>query len=141
MARDDVEHLTSMFWPDVRLKLFVEIRPADSLPEECILGYTALVKGLFYSDASLDAVEGELGVNSLAAETRAAWPLSARDVDDAICQVQMRGFAGSVYGKSLRDWEEMLFSLARANLPEGERRYLDPLEAFAQEKPWWQVEA
>ena len=141
MARDDVEHLTSMFWPDVRLKLFVEIRPADSLPEECILGYTALVKGLFYSDASLDAVEGELGVDSLAAETRAAWPLSARDVDDAICQVQMRGFAGSVYGKSLRDWEEMLFSLARANLPEGERRYLDPLEAFAQEKPWWQVEA
>ncbi len=31
MGEVDVEHVLSMFWPDVRLKRFVEIRPADSL--------------------------------------------------------------------------------------------------------------
>lgn len=70
MRHDDVEHIISMFWPDVRLKRFVEIRPADSLPEECVLGYTALIKGLFYSDASLDAVEEALGVGQEAAASR-----------------------------------------------------------------------
>ena len=47
MTKADIEHLISMFWPDVRLKRFVEIRPADSLPQEYLTGYAALIKGLF----------------------------------------------------------------------------------------------
>ncbi|MBP3892866.1 MAG: hypothetical protein J6D34_02370 [Atopobiaceae bacterium] len=140
MSRDDVEHVTSMFWPDVRLKLFVEIRPADSLPEKCILGYTALIKGLFYSDESLGAIEEALGVSPEAASTRSAWPLSKGCVDEGIAQIQTHGLGGLVYGKELRDWEALLFSLARTALPVEERHYLDALEAFAQEKPWWWVE-
>jgi 2-iminoacetate synthase len=35
---------------------------------------------------------------------------------------------------------EELFSLARTALPAGEQQYLDALEDFAQEKPWWWVE-
>ena len=140
MSRSDVEHVTSMFWPDVRLKLFVEIRPADSLPEECVLGYTALVKGLFYSDESLDAIERALGVSPDAAAERGAWPLSKGCVDEGIAQIQTHGLGGLVYGKELRDWEALLFSLARTALPAGEQQYLDALEDFAQEKPWWWVE-
>ena len=140
MLRDDIEHITSMFWPDVRLKLFVEIRPADSLPEECILGYTALIKGLFYSDESLGAIEGALCVSPEAADARGAWPLSKEDVDEGIAQIQAHGLDGLVYGKALWDWEAMLFSLARTALPVGEQHYLDALEAFAQDKAWWQVE-
>ena len=48
MDTKDIEHLVSMFWPDARLKRFVEIRPADALPEQGVAGYTALIKGLFY---------------------------------------------------------------------------------------------
>ncbi len=139
MRHDDVEHIISMFWPDVRLKRFVEIRPADSLPEECVLGYTALIKGLFYSDASLDAVEEALGVGQETAASRSAWPLTKADVDDAIAQIQEHGFDGLVYGEPLRTWEERLFSLARAALDEEEQAYLLPLEAFAAKKPWWKV--
>ncbi len=40
MSQDDIEHLLSMFWPDVRLKQFVEIRPADALPLQAMAGYT-----------------------------------------------------------------------------------------------------
>lgn len=139
MSQDDVEHLISMFWPDVRLKRFVEIRPADSLPEECVLGYTALIKGLFYSDASLSAIEDALGVEPEAATTCSAWPLTEADVGEAIAQVQAHGFDGLIYGETLRAWEERLFSLAQTALDRDEQAYLEPLEAFAATKPWWQA--
>ena len=139
MSKADVEHLISMFWPDVRLKHFVEIRPADSLPLEPMLGYTALVKGLFYSEESLRAIEDALGVDSDAAAMRGAWPLAKEDVDAGIAEVQAHGHAGVVYGRTLAAWEEFLFSLARAALDENEAAYLAPLEDFAATKPWWQV--
>lgn len=135
----DVEHLISMFWPDVRLKRFVEIRPADSLPMPQMLGYAALIKGIFYSEESLRAIEEKLDVNATAALSRGAWPLGARDVDDAIRQIQRYGFAGKVYGLSLESWEKLLFSLARNALSREEVSYLQPLEEFASRKVWWPV--
>ena len=139
MSEADVEHLISMFWPDVRLKHFVEIRPADSLPLPQVLGYTALIKGLFYSEASLAAIEEALGVDVGAAATRGAWPLAKDDVDAAIADIQAHGLDGMVYGRSLAAWEAELFSLAASALDEHESTYLAPLEAFAADKPWWQV--
>lgn len=129
----DVEHLVSMFWPDVRLKKFVEIRPADSLPEELVLGYTALIKGIFYNNDALLAIEEELGVDAEAALKRGAWPLTAKDVRVSIQQIQAHGLAGMAYGISLSSWESMLFSLATDALPDDERDYLLPLADFAQQ--------
>lgn len=131
MEKDDVEHLMSMFWPDVRLKRFVEIRPADCMPLPQVLGYAALIKGLFYSEASLAAIESTLGVED------DRWPLSSDDVSDAITSIQAHGFEGEVYGRKLADWEDTLFSLARETLPKDEAAYLSPLEEFAHDKPWW----
>lgn len=132
----DVEHLISMFWPDVRLKRFVEIRPADSLPLPQMLGYAALVKGLFYHEESLRAIEEMLGVDAGAAASRGAWPLNVQDVDDAIAQIQRRGFDAKTYGTTLAAWEQMLFSLARHALDVHEATYLDSLEEFASQKSW-----
>ena len=53
MSGREIEHALSMVWPDARLKNFVEIRPADAMPIEYCLSYTALVRALFY--------EGNLG--------------------------------------------------------------------------------
>lgn len=139
MDESDVEHLISMFWPDVRLKRFVEIRPADSLPLLLMLGYVALIKGIFYCERSLAAIERTLGVSETAFVSRGAWPLNACDVDEAISQIQRRGLAGEVYGMSLDAWERLLFSLARDALPEDEADLLVPLEEFAVQKPWWYV--
>ena len=140
MESADVEHLISMFWPDVRLKRFVEIRPADSLPQAQMLGYAALVKGIFYCEESLAAIENVLGVSETAYASRGGWPINARDVDDAIAQVQGRGLFGEVYGMSILAWEHLLFSLARHALGRDEAAYLVPLEEFAVQKPWWDVE-
>ena len=42
-----------MFFPDVRLKKYIEIRPADSMPIKYVLAYATLIKGIFMSDFSL----------------------------------------------------------------------------------------
>lgn len=135
MSRHDIEHLISMFWPDVRLKNFVEIRPADCVPLPQVLGYAALVRGIFYSETSLAAIEEAIGVHD------GHWPLSADDVNAALRNIQTSGFAGEVYGRPLLAWENSLFALAREALDADERHYLDPLAAFAREKPWWSVPA
>lgn len=138
MSEDDVEHLISMFWPDVRLKRFVEIRPADSLPQEYLVGYAALIKGLFYSDASMRALEDALGVTR-DADGNDIWPLSEQAVEDAITAIRTQGYDASFYGenaKTLREWIELLFSLARKALPADEQAYLDGLKHFALNKNW-----
>ncbi|MDO4797772.1 MAG: glutamate-cysteine ligase family protein [Coriobacteriales bacterium] len=133
MQAQSAEHLISLSWPDVRLKQFVEIRPADCLPAECVAGYAALIKGLFYSEASLLAVERSLGVHD------GIWPLSPAAVGGAIGAIQADGLDGSVYGKSLRWWENKLFALAREALPANERPFLETLACFAADKSWWYV--
>jgi glutamate--cysteine ligase len=122
-----------MFWPDVRLKRFVEIRPADCMPPEDVVGYAALIKGLYYSEPSLGAIEDALGVSG------DVWPLTSADVDAAIAAIARDGLSAEVFGQTLRDWEEMLFTLARGALPAEERHYLEPLVAFARDKDWWEV--
>lgn len=47
ITREEIEHLISMVFPDVRLKNFIEIRLADSMPEKEMLSYLVLIKGLF----------------------------------------------------------------------------------------------
>ena len=127
-----------MFWPDVRLKRFVEIRPADSLPQEYLTGYAALIKGLFYSEESMRALEQELGVCQ-DAQGEDIWPLDEQAVEEAIDAIRSRGYEARFYGekaKSLRAWVELLFDLARAALPANERTYLEGIEAFALNKEW-----
>lgn len=138
MDKDDIEHLISMFWPDVRLKRFVEIRPADSLPQEYLEGYAALIKGLFYSEESLARIEHELGVvKNVRGEDE--WPLNEQDIEDAIEAIRTQGYDATFYrkgSKNLLAWEELLFSLAREALSEDERGFLDGLERFALNKRW-----
>ena len=52
-----VDHMLSMFFPNVRLKKYVELRVADSVPVERALGYAALVKGLMYGEGNLDILQ------------------------------------------------------------------------------------
>lgn len=53
VSRSEIEHLLSMFFPDVRLKRYVEIRMVDSLPIEYCVAYGALANALFYSRRNL----------------------------------------------------------------------------------------
>lgn len=48
MTEEEIEHMLSMVFPDVRLKNYIEIRMADSLPKEEAFAYTALIRDIFY---------------------------------------------------------------------------------------------
>jgi glutamate--cysteine ligase len=50
----DYEHFTSMVFPDVRLKRFIEIRMPDALPYPYNIAVPALIKGIFYNQANLN---------------------------------------------------------------------------------------
>lgn len=125
-----IEHAMSMVWPDVRLKHFVEIRPADSLPFEEALGYVALIKGLFYNQDSLAAIENMLGVK------HGIWPIDAAAIEDAIEAIRAGGMAAQVFGQSLAEWESALFGWADAALNDQEQGFLQALKGFALDKPW-----
>lgn len=53
MSETDIDYAIGMFFPDVRVRHYIEIRMADSLPKEYMLAYTALIKGLFYDESNL----------------------------------------------------------------------------------------
>ena len=128
MARRDIEHLISMFWPDVRLKRFVEIRQADCLPPACVYGYAALIKGLFYSEENLATLENMLGASS------GIWPLDDASVNDAIAAIRAQGAKAQVYGTSLVTWVDALFALAARALSDSETKYLESLRAWMRSK-------
>jgi len=53
LTQEDIEHILSMLFFDVRLRNYVEIRTADSMSFPYALAYVALIKGLFYDEANL----------------------------------------------------------------------------------------
>lgn len=124
MEKDDVEHLLSMVWPDVRLKRYIEIRQADSVPFDVALGYTALIKGLFYSETNLVLLEHALGVGP-----DGAWPYTEQSVEDAIDAIVSGGGEAVVYGRTVDEWFALLFQIAPDGLG-SEEGYLDALMDF-----------
>ncbi len=58
MDIEEWEHLLSMFFYDVRVRTYLEVRMMDSLPLPLILSAVAMLKGLIYNkEALLDATE------------------------------------------------------------------------------------
>ena len=115
MSRAQVEHMVSMFFTDVRLKTYVEIRPADALPVPYAIAYAALVKGLFTLDASLDVLD-ELFEG-----------IGQTEVDAAKEALMKGAYGAQVYGRSAADLADELMKLASCGLEAEERAYLEPL--------------
>lgn len=116
MDRADIEHALSMVFPDVRLKTYLEIRPADAMPVPYVVAYAALVKGIFYCEESLTRVEKLIG------------GITTSDVERAKNSLQELGYAGEVYGRPAAEFADEVIAAARAGLSESERGFLEPLE-------------
>ena len=119
MQKADVEHVLSLFFNDVRLKTYVEIRPADSMPTPFVAAYVALIKGLFYSAESLDALDGLLA------------GVSAEDVEQAKTDLMAAGYDAPIYGTPAGEFVDELFAIARQALSATEQSCLMPLAQLA----------
>lgn len=119
MERADVEHALSMFFNDVRLKTYVEIRPADAMPVKYAVAYAALIKGIFYSEHNLQSY---LDTFATVTET---------DVADAKAALMQDGWNAEVYGRPVHELLEQVVTSAKLALSEEDRALLEPLAALA----------
>ena len=126
MTRAEVEHALSMEWPDVRVKTYLEIRQPDAVPAPYAFAYAALVKGLFYSEASLSALEGELSQAGSEGGFVSEWDVMA--AKDALILDEKGGYGASVYDRPVGAWADLLLRLARQGLDTEEAAYLGPLD-------------
>jgi len=108
---DALLHCLSLVFPDVRLRQYIEIRVADSMPIERALAYLALVKGLF---ADMPRLKRWLG--------QFEWSCSA--VTAAQDALMARGARAVVYGKPIAWMIDRLTALAGENLDARESDYL-----------------
>lgn len=126
MTRAEIEHALSMEWPDVRVKTYLEIRQPDAVPAPYAFAYAALVKGLFYSETSLSALEDELSRAGLEGGFVSEWDVTA--AKDALILDGDGGYGANVYGRPVGDWADLLLGRARQGLDADETSYLDPLD-------------
>lgn len=120
MQKADVEHALSMLFNDVRLKTYVEIRPADAMPVPYAVAYAALVKGIFYSERTMETWLGALS------------GVTEADVVRAKAELMEKGWRAEVYGEPVGDLARRLLADAKKDLTERDRAYLEPLETLVE---------
>ena len=110
-----IEHFISMGFFHFRIKKYIEIRVADSVPLGRALSYVALIKGLIYSEENLEELETVLAdINSI------------EQIEDAIDAIIVSGLDTKIYGdRTAREWYNYLLELANKALTEKEREYLN----------------
>ncbi|BEP29641.1 glutamate-cysteine ligase family protein [Helicovermis profundi] len=54
LNKEQLLHVSSMVFPDVRVKQFIEIRTADAIPYPFNLAVPSLIKGILYSENTLE---------------------------------------------------------------------------------------
>ena len=114
-----VEHALSLMFNDVRLKQYIEIRAADAMPLPYVVSYAGLVKGLFYSEANLDALDELLQGTA------------ADDVEQAKTQLMAHGYDATVYGQPAAELVDQLFEMADNGLSHSDRMQMMPLKQLA----------
>ena len=107
-------HFMSMGFFHFRIKNYIEIRVADSVPIERALGYSALIKGLMYSEESLDRLDEILeSVTTI------------DEIQNAVEAIEYDGFDALIYDdKSAREWADILINIAEETLDENDKEYL-----------------
>lgn len=120
LLKTEIEHLLSMFFFDVRLKSYIEIRAADCMPPKYIAAYAQLIKSIFGSPAALQNV-----LRHYAGATTG-------DIANAKVAVCKDGFNAWVYGRPAGTELAWLLLQARSRTPsQEERALLDPLAQLA----------
>ncbi len=119
LSNDDISHIMSMVFPNVRVKKFIEIRAGDSMPIEYMMSYAALIKGLFYNSTSLEQL------NSM---------FDFVEISDMYAQLKLireRGFNCDYYGFDMKSTIKTLFKCAESGLNKSEILLLEPLKQLS----------
>ena len=121
LSAEEIDHVLSMTFLDVRLKNYIEIRFADSMPFEYVKGYMALIKGIFYNEELLQQI-----INR--------YQVSAVDIQEAKDSLSEQGFSGMAYGHQAIEVLMSLVTEAKAILNAEECQMLEPFAEIIRNK-------
>lgn len=116
LRRDQIEHILSMFFFDARLKNYLELRVADSMPTLFMEAYAQLIKTVFGSPVLLVGIlQRYKGV-------------SLGDIQRAKMNVCAKGYGAQVYGRPVAGELAWLLTMAKSRGVKQEgRERLEPL--------------
>ncbi len=119
---EELEHILTMFFPDVRTKKFIEIRMIDAIPYPYNLSAVALLKGILYDKDNMDRVYEFIK------------DIDMEDIKKSKSSIHERGLDGKL--KNIRVYElgKWIVDLAKAGLDEEEVKYILPLEKMIMDK-------
>ncbi len=120
LSPEEVEHILSMTFVDVRLKHYLELRSADCMPFSHVCAYLALIKGIFFHEDVLTQI--------LAA------PVGEKEILQAEDSLMEKGFSGDIYGMPAQDYCGMVVRMAKNHLRPDEQALLYPMEQMIEEK-------
>ena len=115
-----IEHFISMGFFHFRIKKYIEVRVADSVPIDKALGYVALLKGIVYSEENLHALENEL-----------SFITDLNQIQDAVEKIEVDGLDAVIYeDRTAAEWADYLIDLAGQALTSKDKEYLENVRAF-----------
>lgn len=117
-STEELEHLLTMVFPDVRTKRYIEIRMMDSVPYPLNLAAIALWTGLLYDEKTLDKVYEYIKDISIDA------------VNSAKEEMLDKGLLAKLGDKTLLEIGKHIVSLAKEGLAEEDIKYIIPLEGM-----------
>ena len=115
-----IEHFMSMGFFHFRVKKYIEVRVADSVPIDKALGYVALLKGLIYSEENLETLDSVLShIGDL------------DTVQQAVESIEYDGYDAIIYdGRTAGEWADYLIELAGNALTQTDKGYLENVRAI-----------
>ena len=108
------EHFLSMGFFHFRIKKYIEIRVADSVPINKALGYVALLKGIVYSDRNLQLLEKDLSDID-----------TVNKIQDAVIKIEKEGYDAVIYhNTTAAQWAARLVQISSESLSGQDKEYL-----------------
>ena len=108
LSDSDISHIISMVFPDIRLKGFIELRVADSMPIDRALEYAALVRAIIYSNEAVDEILTDWKASRI----------SIADIARAEDSLSQYGYDGYIYNVNAKEYLNRLILLANRAEPE-----------------------
>lgn len=113
---EELEHVLTMYFPDVRTKKFIEIRMADAVPYPLNIGGVALLKGLFYHEGNLDVLDNKFK------------DMTNDQVQSIKENIIKYGNEAKVMDRNIVEVCQEILTLAEGGLDNEEAKYLLPLK-------------
>lgn len=119
---EELEHMMTMVFPDVRTKGFIEIRMMDSIPYPYNFAVVSMIKGIFYSEENIDRLY-EIFKD-----------IDYEDIEEAKKNIITSGISGEFLGRKIIDWGGDLVELAKEGLCQRDRSFLRPFYDLIESK-------